>query len=171
MKIYSNRAITRLLWFLTLIAVSFSLLSSCSNGRQDDTPPYIAETKDEIRENIAKSLETEKAEFELVSRYLASWGLSQFDTEKFNFFEIRFNAVYNYENGMPDIELHAKDTAEMFLETYYDEINMTDVTAVTDSLLTCYVETLGDPYAIYRPPLETDDYNTDMSGKFGGIGE
>ena len=41
---------------------------------------------------------------------------------------------------------------------------------MTDALLDCYVEVIGDPYSAYRPPVEAEEYLTDMTGKFGGIG-
>ena len=171
MNKYSNRAFAKLLWLLTLIAVSLSLLFSCSyNNKKEEAPPYIAETKEEIRSNIAACLATSEEEYDTVSKYLSAWGVGGFDVAKFSFFEMRFNAVYNYEDGMPKVEAHAKDTAELFLDNYYDEIDIKNVTELTDSLLTCFVDSLNDPYAIYRPPVETDDYQTDMSGKFGGIG-
>ena len=92
-----------------------------------------------------------------------------FDRVKFSTYEAYVALYYNYAE-MPETKGHAAATAQSFLDEYYDEIDTSDKTAVTDALLSCYVSTLGDPYAIYRVAEATDDYHTDMSGKFGGIG-
>ena len=60
--------------------------------------------------------------------------------------------------------------ADRRIENYYDKIDLSNKTTVTDALLSCYTAAIGDPYTIYRPPVETDAFNTNMSGKFGGIG-
>ena len=142
--------------------------------KDDDTPdenlPYYAESEAEIRANISESLKTPESEHQLVTNYISEWGVGGFDQTKFAYLESCFINIYNYENGIPEIETHAKNTVELYLENYYAEIDKNDITTVTDALLTCYVEALDDPYSVYRPPLETDDYNEDMSGKFGGIG-
>ena len=157
---------------LTLIAVLLTVISSCSpnnNGGNDDEI-YVAVSKEEIQSNIAVSLLTPESEYQTVTNYLEVWGVGKFDRTKFAYLESMFIGVYNYEGGLPETETHAKDTVELYLEKYYDKIDRSNVTAVTDSLLYCYVENLSDPYSVYRPPIEADEYNTDMSGKFGGIG-
>ena len=131
---------------------------------------YIAEDKDEIQGNITSSIEGSDGNHDRVADYLRDWGMPIFDKVKFEYFEICFNKYFNLESGMPDLKTHAANTANLFLEEYYDVIDLNDKTAVTDALLSCYVYAIGDRYSIYRAPVETDNYNTDMSGKFGGIG-
>ncbi len=157
-----------------MTVISLSVLASCKSkddgDENADDPPYVAVSVDEIRENIAESLKTEESEYQFVTDYLRIWGVGAFDNVKFAYLESTFIAVYNYEDGLPETEAHAKETVELYLTDYYDQIDRADVTAVTDALLYCYVEALDDPYSVYRPPVETDDYTEDMSGKFGGIG-
>ena len=129
---------------------------------------YVADSKDEITDNVDASESIDG--YSRVYLYLRKWGLPIFDQSKFNYFENYINKYYAYEGGVPDAYIHAEKTARLFLEHYYDSIDLEDETAVTDALLKCYVSVLEDPYSTYRPPVETDSYNTDMSGSFGGIG-
>ncbi len=166
MKKTYHGAISRLLLLLLVISVLFTSLVSC------DLFSYVADNKDEIQNNINNSQDDASKENQkkFVSDYLREWGMPIFDKLKFKYFEDCFIQLYNYEEGMPDTLSHAKKTADLFMESYYDTVNKDDKTAVTDALLDCYVAALDDPYAFYRPPVETEDYMTDMSGKFGGIG-
>ena len=146
---------------LLVLALVIPLLVLCTK------PGYVASSKDEITQNISEAVD---AGHEHVADYLREWGLPSFDTFKFKAIERNFSKYYNYTGGMPAAFEHAKETAELYLEHYYDSINKDDKEDVTDALLTCYVYALDDPYAAYRPYEETEEYFTDMSGKFGGIG-
>lgn len=159
-KLYQG-AVSRLLLLILSLSIIFSSLTACNRFS------YVADEKDEIQGNI-DSTEDPK-EFEYVSEYLRDWGLPIFDTIKFQFFESCFIQLYNL-NEMPDTLTHAKETARIFLDEHYDEINISNKSEVTNTLLACYISVLGDPYSMYRPPVETEDFMTDMSGKFGGIG-
>ena len=123
--------------------------------------------KDDITQNVSTS---DTSNYKYVTDYLNAWGIRNIDIDKIVYFEKIYHAYYGYAGGMPDAFDHAKQIAEIFLSEYYDVINLDDSAAVTDAILTCYAETVADPYSIYRVPEKTDDYNTDMSGKFGGIG-
>ncbi len=124
-------------------------------------------SKDSIAQNIASS---ESGTYSYVADYLDKWGIKNIDLNKVAYFERVYNSVYGYEGGMPDTYEHAKKTAESFLELYYDVIDLDDRDAVTNAILTCYADSVDDPYSVYRAPEKTDEYTTDMSGKFGGIG-
>jgi carboxyl-terminal processing protease len=41
---------------------------------------------------------------------------------------------------------------------------------VTDALIYSYIAAVGDKYSVYRTASEYEDYNTDLSGEFYGIG-
>ena len=129
---------------------------------------YVADSRAEIAENLEKS--SSKRFNDHVADYLRDWGLPLYDSIKLRYVENYYQRYYNYEGGMPDTYTHAKKTAELFLQNYFDSIDRDDKTAVTHALLDCYVDALGDPYSVYRAPEAADDYTTDMSGKFGGIG-
>lgn len=145
---------------ITLIATVL-LLASCS---------YTVQSKSSIQSNISDSLSFDNKNYDYVALYLDDWGISNFDIYKFTFFETRVANYYNYEVAPEEILDHARDTAVYFLDNYYDTIDLKDRSSVTDALLYSYSSTIGDPYCIYREPEVYEDYNTDMSGKFGGIG-
>ena len=159
-----TNAFSRILLLVLTLSILLSALTSCQIFSFFS---YVAENKEEIQNNVNS---TEEQDNKYVSDYLRKWGMPIFDKIKFKYFEECFMQLYNYEDGMPDVLKHAKTTAELFMDNYYDSIDKSDKTVVTDALLDCYVSALDDPYAFYRPPVETEDYMTDMSGKFGGIG-
>ncbi len=160
-----NKAFARVILLLLTVSVLLSALTSCDLFTLFD---YVADNKDEIQNNIDKTPDDNKSKY--VCDYLRDYGVPIFDKVKFKYFEECFMQLYNYGDGMPGVSEHAKKTAEKFLQEYYDTIDKDNKTLVTDVLLDCYVAALDDPYAFYRPPVETEDYMTDMSGKFGGIG-
>ena len=156
-----NESVRRLCLLLLTISIILSSLTGCGLFS------YVAEGREEIESNIDSA--TEQKSNKYVHQYLRDWGMPIFDSIKIQYFEERFIHLFNYSE-MPDTFSHAKETAGLFLEKYYDTIKRNDISDVTDALLECYVSALGDPYSAYRPPVETEDYMTDMSGKFGGIG-
>ena len=180
MNNFRKSVYSKLLWLLTLVAITLSLLSSCgfftteesedNKGETEEETVYIASSKDEILANIAESLKTPESEYSMVTKYIEVWGVSAFDKLKFSYFESCFMKVYAYEGGLPEAEAHAKMAVERYLESYYDVIDLSNKDEVTDSLLYCYVDIINDPYSIYRIPVAADEYTEDMSGKFGGIG-
>ncbi len=150
------------LLIVTVIAVASSL-SSCLDFS-------ASKSKEEIAESISASLTEDKKNFDRVSKYYVYWGMPDFDAEKMTDTESIFKYNYNYAGGMPDTLEHAASSARHFLEYYYDQTDLEDKTAVTHALISSYVDVLDDPYAVYRVPVENDDYTLGMSGKFGGIG-
>ena len=147
--------------FLTL-SILFSSLTSCFS------PTYSAESKEVLLANAEQAVEN--TGYKYIANYLKEWGAPKFDGVKFKYIETYTQNHYNYANGLPSKLTHAKETVKLFVENFYDEIDLSDKTAVTDALLRCYATAIGDPYTIYRPPVETEEFQGDMSGRFGGIG-
>lgn len=164
----SKTASKKLLALLIIIAIAVGVLASCSTPGTDITPPSNS-TKQEIQENINASLEENLKTYKSVSDYLVYWGIPSFNSSKLKSLENVYAKYYNYSE-MPSIFDHAVDTAQLFLDEYYNEQIIGDTAAVTNALMTSYVNVLEDPYGVYRVPEEYADYDTDMSGKFGGIG-
>ena len=75
-----------------------------------------------------------------------------------------------YANELPDARLLAENTAAVYFESFHDVTDASDKKAVTDALLSCYVYCSGDRYAVYRNPTEYENYASDMTGSFYGIG-
>lgn len=164
MKILPKRALSGLILLSLVLSILLSTLTSCNLFA------YVAESKVEIESNVESSLENDKSEYDFVADYLREWGLPKFDRLKYYFTEYCFDKVYNYEGGLPETLNHAAETADLFIEYYYDEIDLDDQVKVTDALIRCYIAVLDDPYAVYRTAEETESFTTDMSGSFGGIG-
>ncbi len=146
-----------------LAALVFLFAVSCGCSEVLESEPL---TKNEIYENISE----DRAVRESVARHLYEWGLPTFNVNKFNYVESLLKK--NYYQAMPDKLTHATLLARGFLDHFYDGINIKDVTAVTDALLTCYMAYLGDPYAAYRIPSEHEIFMDDISGggTFVGVG-
>ena len=66
----------------------------------------------------------------------------------------------------------AKAISLLFVEYFYDTIDLEDKEAVTDAVLKCMFASIGDPYAYYRTAKEFEDYLTGLEGseEFVGIG-
>ena len=161
-KILNKLGIKALVLILTL-SIFVSSFAGCEWFYE------VAESKDEILSNISQSIDRNEQQ-EYVSDYILDWGLPRHDTFKFSYLETYFINYYVYEGGLTDTLKLAESTAKLFLDYYYDTIDHNDKNAVTDALLKCYVASIGDPYAFYRTPEETDDYYTNLNGEFGGIG-
>lgn len=162
MKKSYQTLISKILLLVLSLTIVLTVFASCGLFRN------VADSKSELENNINNSSEIGK--YDYVTQYLREWGLPLFNQTKFKYFEDYFKQYFNLEGGLPSTYNHAKETASLFVDKYYFSIDINDRTAVTDSLLECYVRAIGDPYSAYRPPVETQDYMTDMSGKFGGIG-
>ena len=166
MKIKSN--IRNFLLCISLLCITlFStvILSSCAQSLQ-----YVAETKEEYLQNVDNLKDKDNYNLDYVSQYLRRLGTPVFDINKTIYYEQVFRQFYNLEGGLPDKVTHAIMSAEYFAENYYDTIDPSDKEAVTDAVVTSYVNVIGDIHSIYRPKEEYEEHLDNMSGTFGGIG-
>lgn len=120
--------------------------------------------KDEIRANM----DLEPFDKNTVASYLRRWELPHFDRTILDAVEQVFE-IYYYMDIAEEHDI-ARDTANIFLDYYYDEIDLADQHAVAIALVDSMISAIGDDYAFYRSADETEDYRTDMSGSFAGIG-
>ena len=123
-------------------------------------------SKEEIYENI-ENFDPDK-NYNYTAVYLEKLGIHGFDKKKFKECEdhfIRESIFYTDSRGTLAVK-----TAEYFLTYFYDEIDFDDEEALTDALLRCYVEAIGDKYAVYRTKEQYESYKENMSGSFAGIG-
>ena len=102
------------------------------------------------------------------SNYLKDYSIPDFDRAKFRTTERIFRDYSPLE--LPDAKTLAESTAALYFENFHEKIDTGDKEAVTNALLSCYVYATGDRYSVYRDPSEYDNYSTDMSGSFYGIG-
>lgn len=147
-----------LLAVLTLLLI-FSL-ASCGKGGSDEI--Y---TPEQLLENIESD---SYRGYDYVWQYLNRWKFPSFTLSKVRSAE--HLVKNNFYKEMPEARGLAETTAKTFLNTYYSKIDLKNETAVTDAILSSYVSSLDDRYAIYRTPTEYDSYHSDSTGTLVGIG-
>ena len=125
--------------------------------------------KDDILSNIEK-LGTEDYGFNYVSAYVKRYGVGNVNTYKINAIEDQLEQTFY--KPLPDEKVLAMDTCLLFVEHYYDEIDLSDKTQVTDAILKCMFASIGDPYAYYRTTEEFMEFINSLQGgdEFVGIG-
>lgn len=160
----STQCVKRIVALLLFISIILGSLTGCIKVNREPA------TKDEIAASVSATVENDSYGYDYVLYYLRQWRLPEFDTAKLFWAENVFKTYFVYGGGLPETLEHAALTAEYFVENYYDAIDRTDKTAVTDAVIDSYVRATGDPYSFYRTPEASDEFNSDMSGKFGGIG-
>lgn len=109
-----------------------------------------------------------EASYRYAATYLERWGFSYFDSQRMKSVEYYFDKCY-VEELLSPFEL-AMTVAYDFLDNHYDNVDLTDLTEVTTAIIDSYVAAIGDDYAVYRLPEESEDFSQDMSGEFCGIG-
>ncbi len=108
------------------------------------------------------------AEANFVTSRLADSDIPSFNRSKLKGVEMVYRDYYVEE--LPDVETLSAETSRIYFEKYHSEIDTSDAEAVTDALIDSYIEVIGDRYSVYRSAKEYEDYGTDMSGSFYGIG-
>lgn len=113
------------------------------------------------------SCDTAPSDF--VTSYLEEMdGIPEFSKSKLKGVEIVYRDYYVYD--IPPAEEFSKKVADIYFENFKDEIDSTNASDVTDALIYSYIAAVGDKYSVYRTASEYEDYNTDLSGEFYGIG-
>ena len=148
-----------------IIAVSILLiLTILTVAIVSSLAPNEIHPKDEIR----ASMDDEPFDKNTVASYLRKWGLPNFDRTILDAVEQVFE-LYYYKDIAEEREI-ARDTTNVFLDHYYDNIDLNDSRAVALALVDSMIFAIGDGYAYYRTADETQSYRDDMSGSFAGIG-
>ena len=125
--------------------------------------------KDDIVANV-ESLGNRDYGFKYVSAYVKRYGIDNVNTYKMNAVEDELEK--SYYKPLPDERTLAIDACLLFVEHFYDKIDLNDKTQVTDAILKCMLASIGDPYAYYRSTEEFLEFlNSLQSGdEFIGIG-
>ena len=156
-----KKLISALLSWLLVLTLCLSF-AAC--GRPVIVKDGVMPKKNDLATIVAEG----EGEFNMVWEYLDYWGFEPFYGDKLSSLETLFGQ--RFYTALPDTAVMAKTTAEYFIEYCYDEIDLTNITEVTDALLNCYVAATGDPYSAYRTADEYVEYESDLSGSFVGIG-
>ena len=94
--------------------------------------------------------------------------IPNFDKSLFYLIENCFDSYYYTD--LPDNQTLYTETKDAFFK-YGNEIDTASTDEVTRALIDCYTYyAVGDIYAYYRSADEYEDYSSDMSGSFIGIG-
>lgn len=125
--------------------------------------------KNEILEKV-ETLGGEDYGYTYISSYVKKYGIENVNTYKLNNVESYLEA--NYYKALPEERELAKSVALLFVEHYYDKIDLDDKDTVTDAVLYCLFASIGDPYAYYRSAEEYKEYVGSLEGgdEFVGIG-
>ena len=126
-------------------------------------------TKDEVLENV-ETLDIDDLKYDYVSSYIKKYGIGNINTYKFNAVEQQLEADFYME--LPEEKELAKKICLLFVEHFYDKINLENKEEVTDALLKCLIASLDDPYAYYRTKDEFNEYlgSLESGEEFVGIG-
>ncbi len=156
-KTVFKSSLIRLLSLVIILATVFSVVS-CD----------IFEQKILSKEEILTKME-EETNFNraYVTSYLRVWGIPYFNTKLQN---IEYFFDENYIKELPDKYSLARKVTTLFIEYFYDEINLKDEALVSDAIINCYIDAVGDEYAVYRTADEFEDYDEESSGVYVGIG-
>jgi len=125
--------------------------------------------KDKILDNV-DNLDTENLDYSYLSSYIKKYGVGNINSYKIN--EAESKIRNNFYKELPDRDELSQDVVSLFVEHFYDKIDLNDKTAVTDAVLTCLLSAIGDPWAYYRTADEFLDYSNSLDGgeEFVGIG-
>ena len=105
-----------------------------------------------------------------VSSYAKKYGIGNLNTSKINAIEEQLEA--DFYKPLPEEKDLAKNACLLFIEHYYNSVDLTDKKAVTDAFLKCFFASIGDPYAFYRTNEEFMEFMESLQGgeEFVGIG-
>lgn len=157
----------RIISLLILLALLFSLsltLTSCFAKNAGSKEVF---SKEQLTENINAEKKTNRT---YVWQYLDEWEFPSFDGSKFKQIETLYHKHYYKADEIPSSYEIAKTIALNFLESTYDSIDLESSQKVTDAFLDAYVLAIGDKYSFYRTNEQYNDYTSNMSGTYYGIG-
>lgn len=99
--------------------------------------------------------------------------LDEYNVPAFN--EKKFKAIERiyrdyFVTDLPEKEELARLTAQVYFDSYANEIDTGNRQDVTTALINAYIDVIGDRYSVYRSPEEYIEYDNNMSGAGHGIG-
>ena len=158
-----NRIFSLLILLTLLFSFSFTL-TSCFAMNAGSDEIY---SKEQLAANIEAETKTDRT---YVWQYLDEWDFPSFDGSKFKTIETLYHKHYYKANELPSAYTIAKTIATDFLENTYDTVDLTSSQKVTDQFLYAYVKAIGDKHSFYRTNEQYEDYTSNLSGTFYGIG-
>jgi len=114
------------------------------------------------------SLASCNSDKDFVTGHLEEFEVPDFHKEKLKGIEIVYRDYYYKDIPSPDIL--TEQVASFYFDKFHSRIDTANPEEVTTALINSYIATIGDKYSSYRSAEEHDQYKTDMSGSFSGIG-
>lgn len=151
----------RAVCLLIAIVLIFLTLASCTKTAGSDT----IHSKETLKANVDGGSDSS---FSFVWQYLDEWEFPRFTSSKVKSVEVTFREKF-FED-IPEASELSKKVAVEFLTSYYDVVDLGNEEKVTDAIINSYVSSLGDRYSVYRTKEEYNDYSSEMSGNYTGVG-
>ena len=151
-----GRAVCLLIVFVLLLT-----LASCTKTAGSDT----IHSKETLKANVDGGTDSS---FSFVWQYLDEWEFPRFTSSKLKSIEVTFREKF-FED-IPEASELSKKVAIEFLTNYYDVVDLGNEEKVTDAIINSYVSSLGDRYSVYRTKEEYNEYSSEMSGNYTGVG-
>lgn len=117
---------------------------------------------------LAFSFSSCNAENDFVTGRLEELGIPEFHKQKLKGIEIVYRDYYVADIPEPDVL--SGDVASFYFENFHERIDVNNPEEVTTAIINSYIAVIGDRYSSYRSAEEHEQYETDMSGSFSGIG-
>ena len=114
------------------------------------------------------SLASCSSDRDFVTGYLGDFDIPEFHEEKLKGIEIVYRDYYYKDIPNPDVL--SEKVASFYFENFHARIDVKNPDEVTTAVINSYIATIGDKYSFYRSADEHEQYETDMSGSFSGIG-
>ena len=146
---------------LLIVFVLLLTLASCTKTAGSDT----IHSKETLKANVDGGTDSS---FSFVWQYLDEWEFPRFTSSKLKSIEVTFREKF-FED-IPEASELSKKVAIEFLTNYYDVVDLGNEEKVTDAIINSYVSSLGDRYSVYRTKEEYNEYSSEMSGNYTGVG-
>ncbi len=117
---------------------------------------------------LVLSLASCNANKDFVAERLGEFEVPEFHKDKLRGIEIVYRDYYFKD--IPSADVLSEDVASFYFEEFHNKIDKENPDEVTDALVNSYIEIIGDKYSFYRSAEEHEQYESDMSGSFSGIG-
>lgn len=114
------------------------------------------------------SLASCSSDKDFVTGHITDFEIPEFHKEKLKGVEIVYRDYY-YKD-IPSPEILTEKVASFYFENFHDRIDTENPDEVTTAVVNSYIAVIGDKYSFYRSADEHEQYETDMSGSFSGIG-
>lgn len=158
-----SKKLSRILVAITLTVIAALIIWACAVSLENRTRevPEKAELSARIETGYPEGAKSVAEAFQI-------WGFPSFNKTAVYSVEACYHRYYYKE--LPSNDALATAAADLFIEKYFDNIDLTDKDAVTHALANSYISAVGDKYGVYRNRQEQQSYSDNLAGELVGIG-